>query len=221
MPRSARVAYEFAFYHVFNRGLNKEKIFQEEEDYRKFLLRLQALKTEKKFDHSIYAYSLMPNHFHLLLQTRVIPLAKIMSSLLTSYSMYYNHHYERVGILFQNRFKSKLVDRDSYFLGGSRYILLNPIEAGLVRSLSVYPWSSYQELFGHSPYSILDRREVHRLIGETGKEKRAYHTFLLEGIKQLEDLREEYSFEKDIEGPPLFATHAQRKYLRRVGKSRK
>src|SRR3990167_4593128 len=166
MPRGPRIAFENAFYHVFNRGLDKQKIFLEDEDYKKFLQRLAELKTKNQFDHAIYAYVLLPNHFHLLVQTKKTPLAKIMSSLLTSYSMYFNKKYQRVGILFQNRFKSKLCDKESYFLGASRYIHLNPLEANLANKLEDYLWSSYQELFGHADYSLLDKTEIVRLIGE-------------------------------------------------------
>lgn len=216
MPRGPRIAFENAFFHVYNRGVAKQKIFLDEADYAHFLSRLTQLKTKKLFDHSIYTYTLMPNHFHLLLQVMGTSLAKVMTSLLTSYSMYFNRKYQRVGPLFQNRFKSKLVDRDRYFLGASRYILLNPIEAKLVSRIGDYPWSSYQELFGMSPYSIIDRKEVGRLIGETATEKSGYHNFLMDGIPKLDELKEAYSFEKDIEGSANFFTLSQKKYLRRA-----
>lgn len=218
MPRGPRIAFENAFFHVFNRGLNKEKIFIDASDYQKFLQRLEELSTSDNFDHTIYAYVLMSNHFHLLIQTRKTPISKIMTSLLTSYSMYFNRKYDRVGTLFQNRFKSKLCDKDSYFLGASRYIHLNPIEAGLSSDLKNYPWSSYQEIFGLSDYKILDSIEISRLIGESEKDKENYHKFLLEGIERLEDLRQEYTFDKDIEGNPKFYTISQKKYLRRKNK---
>lgn len=215
MPRRPRIAFENAFFHVFNRGLNKQEIFIDPSDYRKFLERLEKLKTTNNFDHAIYAYVLMPNHFHLLIQTKKTPISKIMTSLLTSYSMYFNRKYKREGTLFQNRFKSKLCDKDSYFLGASRYIHLNPIEAGLSLTLGDYPWSSYQELFGNSDNKIVDASEIGRLTGETKKEKANYHKFLLEGINKLEDLKKDYTFKKDIEGNPRFYSLSQKKYLRR------
>lgn len=215
MPRMPRVAFENAFFHVFNRGIAKQSVFLDEQDYKKFLLRLHELKTKKHFDHEIYAYVLMPNHFHLLLQTKKVPIAKIMTSLLTSYSMYFNRKYQRVGPLFQNRFKSKLCDRDSYFLGASRYIHLNPIEAGIVTSLGEYPWSSYQEIFGTKDFLLINRDEVSRLIGITEVDRQGYLQFLLDGIDELESLRTEYAFERDIEGGPKFNVLSQKKYLRR------
>lgn len=218
MPRGPRIAFENAFFHIFDRGIAKQKIFLEDSDYEKFLKRLAELKNKNHFDHAIFSYVLMPNHFHLLIQTRKTPIAKIMTSLLTSYSMYFNKKYKRVGTLFQNRFKSKLCDKDSYFLGASRYIHLNPVEAGLTYHPKDYIWSSYQELFGESKYNILDRQEVTRLIGETIEDKKRYHQFLLDGIKDLIDLKRNYDFNKDIEGVPRFNTLSQKKYLRRKSK---
>lgn len=215
MSRGPRISYEQAFYHVYNRGVARLPIFQDESDYRKFLKRLVELKTKKGFDHSIYAYVLMPNHFHLLIQTRKTPISKIMTSLATSYSMYFNKTYHRVGPLFQNRFKSKLCDKDAYFLGASRYILLNPIEAGLAKRLEDYPWSSYQELFGSLDMTIIDREEVSLLVGTTKKEKEKYRMFLLDGIRNLKEITGEYTLDREIEGSPLFQSLSQKKYLRR------
>lgn len=215
MPRGPRIHFENAFYHVFNRGVAKQKIFLGDRDYIKFLKGLDRLKTKKRFDHSIYSYVLMPTHFHLLIQTRKVPISKIMASLLTSYSMYFNKKNGRVGVVFQNRFKSKLCDKDSYFLGASRYIHLNPIEAGLCRNLEDYPWSSYQEMYGNSPFKIIDLKEVKRLIGESLGAKTNYQRFLLKGIENIDELKNDYGFERDIEGKPAFNTLSQKKYLRR------
>jgi len=223
MPRRPRICFENAFYHVFNRGLNKELIFRQKKDYIKFLQCLQDLKAKKKYDHSIYAYVLMPNHFHLLIQTKKIPIGKIMSSLSTSYAMYFNKTYKRVGMLFQNRFKSKLCQKEDYFLGASRYIHLNPIVAGLVNNFEAYPWSSYHELFGTTSFSIIDKKEVIRLVGETPYEREVYRKFLEEGMLKFKDrdkdrdkeLEKEYLFDDDISGKPSFNSITQKKYIRR------
>lgn len=218
MSRPSRIVFENAFYHVFDRGVAQQKIFLDDTDYIKFLRRLEELKAKNQFDHSIYAYILMPTHFHLLLQTRKVPISKIMTSLLTSYSMYFNRKYKRVGTLFQNRFKSKLCDKDSYFLGASRYILLNPLEAGLVSDIKDYPWSSYHEIFGNATFSLIDQVEVTRLIGRSREDRERYFHFLLEGAGRINDLKEEFGFDKDIEGSPRFYTISQKKYLRRLNK---
>lgn len=217
MPRSPRIAFEDAFFHVFNRGLNKEKIFLDDQDYRKFLTRLAILKGEQDYDFQLYAYILMPNHFHFLIQTHKTPISKIMTSLSTSYSMYFNNKYHRTGVLFQNRFKSILCEKDSYFLEASRYIHLNPIEAGLASNLADYPWSSYQELFGIPELSLMDSEAKTQLTGSSEKEKESYHKYLDEGLLKFEEMKKDYSFERSdhVKGRPLFNTLSQKKYLRR------
>jgi putative transposase len=218
MPRMPRIAYENAFYHIFNRGVAKQPIFLSDRDYDYFLRRLESLTKKKHYDHTVYAYVLMPNHFHLLIGTRKIPIAKIMTSLLTSYSMYFNRTHKRVGTLFQNRFKSKLCNKDSYFLGASRYIILNPVAARLVKRIEDYAWSNYQEIFGSSSYKIIKKSEITPLLGDTLQEKNAFLQFLHDGEKNYSDMEEEYSFTKEAEGSPKFTTLAQKKYLRRKAK---
>lgn len=214
MPRSARLAFDQGFYHVFNRGVNKTPIFLEDADYQTFLTRLEELRMKLGYDHSIYTYILMPNHFHLLLQTRKIPLAKIMTSLTTSYSMRFNKKHRRIGTLFQNRFKSKLCATDSYFLGGSRYILLNPIHTGFAKTLEDYPWSSYHELIDSSRYNIVDQNDISRLIGNTARERQVYLDFLRDGII-LGNQETEYGFEREIAGSALFSSLTYKKFIRR------
>lgn len=214
MPRAPRIAFENGFFHIFNRGLAKQDIFVEDADYRHFLTKLQELKDKKEFDHFVYAYVLMPNHFHLLMQTRKVPIATIMSSLLTAYSMYFNLKHKRVGTLFQNRFKSKLCDRGTYFLGASRYIMLNPVEGGIVKSPADYQWSSYKELFGSSSFHIIDKEEINRLIGKSVSDRKNYHKFLLEGIPIVHELGKQYTFQKQIEGSPKFNVNMQKQFLR-------
>jgi len=164
MPRGPRFAFQNAFYHVFNRGINKQDIFLADEDYEFFLSKLYALR--RKYDHSIYAMCLMPNHFHISVQTRKTPISKIMSSLTTSYSMYFNHKYQHFGPVFQNRFKSILIENDSYFLELSRYIYLNPVKARLVQDPAMYRYTSLREALGKEPLHFLDQ-DVLRLIGDT------------------------------------------------------
>lgn len=215
MPRAARITFEQGFYHVYNRGLNKQTIYTDADDYQKFLSILADLKTKLGFDLQIYTYVLMPNHFHLLIQTLKTPLATIMRSLTVRYVLYFNRKYERVGIMFQNRFKSKLCQKDRYFLGASRYIHLNPIAAGLAADLASYPWSSYQELFGNSDRHIIDKVEVKRLIGESHKEQDEYKRFLMEGVNKYRELEVEFFFDHEVGGSAHFHSLSQKKFYRR------
>src|SRR3989344_1494867 len=142
MPRSPRLNVPDLIYHVFSRGNNRENVFFEEKDYHRFLDNLERFSTS--FHYDIYAYCILPNHFHLLLRTHSTSLSKIMQVLMTAYTMYANKKYQRVGHIFQGRFHSIVVEKETYLLQVFRYIHLNPVEAGLADAPENYPWSSYQ-----------------------------------------------------------------------------
>lgn len=213
MPRGPRFVFQNAFYHVFNRGINKQPIFPSETDYHFFLDKLRNLK--KKYDHSIYAFCLMPNHFHISIQTRKTPISKIMASLATSYSMYFNRTYNHFGPVFQNRFKSILVENDSYFMQLSRYIYLNPVKAKLIKNPALYPFSSIREALGKEPLYFLDQ-DIVRIIGETKNARKEYEKFIYGGIDQdMTEIEQLFEKEEATLGTNKFKTLAQKKYLRR------
>jgi len=213
MPRGPRFVFENAFYHVFNRGINKQQIFYSDDDYSFFLRKLNDLR--KKYDHSIYAFCLMPNHFHISIQTRKTPISKIMSSLTTSYSMYFNRIYSHFGPVFQNRFKSILVENDSYFLKLSQYIYLNPVKAGLVSDPMLYKFSSIREAVGKETINFLDQ-DIVRLIGETKKSQKDYEEFIYDGISQdFTEIEKLFEKEEAVLGTNKFFVLSQKKYLRR------
>ena len=217
MPRGPRFIFENAFYHVFNRGVNKQPIFLSERDYLFFLKKLKELK--KKYDHSIYCVCLMPNHFHISIQTRKSPISKIMSSLTTSYSMYFNRTYKRVGPVFQNRFKSILIENNEYFLKLSQYIYLNPVSAGLVSDPMLYKFSSIREAVGKEPASLLDE-DIIRLVGEIKRTQKAYEKFIYDGIlENLSKIDRLFEKEEAVFGTNKFSTMANKKYLRRKNKN--
>lgn len=216
MPRGPRFVFQNAFYHVFNRGINKQDIFLSDSDYKFFIKKLKDLK--KKYDHSIYAFCLMPNHFHISIQTRKTPISKIMASLITSYSMYFNRTHGHLGPVFQNRFKSILIENNSYFLKLSQYIYLNPVKGGLVSDPLLYQYSSIREALDKDSNSVLDK-DIIRLIGETKNSLKEYEAFIYSGLK--EDLTEtDRLFEKEeaVLGTSIFSTRSQRKYLKRRSK---
>lgn len=216
MPRGPRFVFQNAFYHVFNRGINKQDIFLSEQDYQFFIKKLKDLK--KKYDYSIYAFCLMPNHFHISIQTRKTPISKIMASLLTSYSMYFNRTYKHFGSVFQNRFKSILIENDLYFLKLSQYIYLNPVRGGIVSDPLLYQYSGIREALGKEPYSILDR-DIVRLIGETKNSLKEYESFIYDGIKEdFSEIEQLFRKEEAVLGTSKFAIRSQRKYLRRRSK---
>jgi len=141
MARQLRIEYAGAFYHVFSRGNLKEKIFFEDRDREKFLIILK--RTKETFCYLLHAYVLMENHYHLLLETPQGNLSRIMQNINTSYTVYVNNKYNRSGHLLQGRYKSILVEKESYLLELNRYIHLNPVRQGLVDDPAEYEWSSY------------------------------------------------------------------------------
>jgi REP element-mobilizing transposase RayT len=154
-----KASYSGGCYHIFNRGNRRQDIFLEDADYINYLSKLREMK--KKYKISVFCYCLMPNHLHLLVQQdSEIPLFRFMQALHTSYSMYFNWKYRKVGHLFQGRFKQKEVDKDEYLLQVSSYIHLNPLMDGLVEKLEDYQWSSYPDYIGLREGTLCEKELV-------------------------------------------------------------
>jgi len=128
MPRQAREKSEKGIYHIILRGINKQQIFEDEEDYFKFLDTIEKYKTTSGY--KILAYCLMGNHIHLLLMTGKESLEKIFKRIGSSYVYWYNWKYGRAGHLFQDRFKSEPVDDEDYLFTVLKYIHQNPLKCG-------------------------------------------------------------------------------------------
>jgi REP element-mobilizing transposase RayT len=141
MARPWRIEYEGALYHVLSRGNHQQNIFLQDEDRRSFLKAIGQMS--ERFDVDIFAYVLMDNHYHLLLRTNNANLSKSMQWLGTTYTTRFNLRHARNGHLFQGRYKSIIVENDSYLLQLSYYIHRNPLRAGCVKRLIDYRWSSY------------------------------------------------------------------------------
>ena len=145
MPRQARKKSQTGIYHIMLRGINGQQIFADSEDYEKFLEILKDCKAISEFE--IFAYCLMSNHIHLLLKEVKEPIDQIMKRIATRFVYWYNIMYQRVGHLFQDRFKSEPVENDEYFLTVIRYIHQNPVKAGICKKPQDYTFSSYNEFF--------------------------------------------------------------------------
>lgn len=143
MPRVKRKKSKTGIYHVLIRGINRQTIFEEEEDSERFLLTLKTY--QEKSGYRIYGYCLMGNHVHLLIKEEKEDLGIIMRRIGASYVYWYNTKYSRSGHLFQGRYKSEVVDDDRYFLTVLRYIHQNPVKARMVSDVGNYKWSSYTE----------------------------------------------------------------------------
>lgn len=149
MPRQARLDIPGHLYHIIARGLDRRPIFYDEEDRVDFLSRVE--KAIEQAPTQIYAWALMPNHFHFLARAGEKGLAPFMRRLMSGYANYFNRRHNRQGYLFQNRFKSVLCEEGPYFLELVRYIHLNPIRAGLVKTLMElkdHPWTGHPALVG-------------------------------------------------------------------------
>ena len=143
MPRQARKKSESGIYHIMLRGINRQQIFEDEEDYVRFLETLQKYKAQCEYE--LYAYCLMGNHIHLLMKEGKEDLTQIFKRIGGSYVYWYNWKYHRCGHLFQDRFKSEPVETDEYFLTVLRYIHQNPVKAMLCHSAEEYSYSSMRE----------------------------------------------------------------------------
>lgn len=143
MARRARQRSKSLIYHIMMRGVDRQEIFCDDEDRFRFIETLKRYKSEKGFE--IYAYCIMNNHVHLLMNEKDYSISDIMKSINISYAMYFNKKYRRIGYLFQNRFNSEAVNDDEYLVNVIRYIHNNPVKAGITIRASEYQWSSYTE----------------------------------------------------------------------------
>jgi REP element-mobilizing transposase RayT len=165
------------------RGIEKRKIFFDDQDRLDFINRLEKLVKEDSMD--IYAWALLPNHFHILCKTKRRPLSSIMRKLLTGYAVKFNRRHRRYGHLFQNRYKSILCEEEPYLLELTRYIHLNPLRSGIVSSLEElnhYSWTGHSAIMGIVEASWQDTETVLGYFGRRKKESRSgYKKFMEEG----------------------------------------
>jgi REP element-mobilizing transposase RayT len=183
MARKPRIHFPGALFHVITRGNQRQAIFKGPEDFRRFQEFLD--KAQKQWGMRLYAYALMPNHVHLLLQVRHSPLAKMMQTLLHRYTHYYNKRYRKVGHLFQGRYKGILCDRDEYLAELIRYIHLNPVRAQLVKTPQAYPWSSHRIYLGGTDGGGVAVEEILARWSKQRKQAvKGYERFVAEGISQ-------------------------------------
>jgi len=187
MPRQARIDAPEALHHIMVRGIERREIFRDEEDRLDFIRRMAVLLSETRT--TCYAWALMSNHVHLLLQTGDEPVATFMRRLLTGYAVHFNHRYKRHGALFQNRYKSIVCQKETYLLELVRYIHLNPLRAGIVKDmgeLDTYAYCGHASLLGKIPYGW---QETEFVLGQFSSRSRRqarkqYHAFMEQAVGQ-------------------------------------
>lgn len=179
MPRPLRIEVAGGIYHVIARGNERKDVFRDDVD-REFYLR-KLVDCRSRFGFFIYAYCLMDNHVHLAIERGAVALSCIMQALLSSHAQRFNKRHDRVGHLFQGRYKAFLVEKERYLLSLLRYIHLNPVQAGVVREPSSYAWSSdrYYRL-GLGP-EWLDLDRVQRLMARRRSAAVARYRRLMDG----------------------------------------
>lgn len=183
MPRQAREQSATGVYHVMLRGINRERIFHDNIDFIKMEKILHLVTTDTVIKENpvpagcaIFAYCLMPNHLHILIQECAESIDRTMKRIGVSYASYFNKRYDRTGPLFEGRFRSEPVGDPGYFITLLHYIHLNPVEAGIVQKPGDYKWSSWNEYcldddkadYGickqQPPFSNMTRKELCQIV---------------------------------------------------------
>jgi REP element-mobilizing transposase RayT len=186
MPRQARLDAPGTLHHVIIRGIEKRRIVDDQIDREGFVSRMGKLAIETQT--AIHAWALLDNHAHILLRSSSYGLSRYMRRLLTGHAVVYNQRHNRHGHLFQNRYKSIVCEEDAYFLELVRYIHLNPLRAGQVKSLddlASWPWCGHSSLMGHLNNEWQDTDSVLARFGMHQKAaRRAYQAFLADGVPQ-------------------------------------
>lgn len=182
MSRPLRIEISKTIYHVISRGNNKNNIFLDDKDYHVFLKQLLKVKSEKDF--LLYAYCIMPNHFHLLIESIQEPLSKIMQKLLTLYAIYFKSRYNKTGHIFQGRYKAKICDKEEYLFKLMQYIHVNPLRAGITNDINNYKWSSHLHYIGKANNKNLAIENLFHRMGFSSVEQghSAYNNLMAEFI---------------------------------------
>ncbi len=184
MARPLRIEIADAIYHVMSRGNEKRNIFRDDNDYTKFLTYLSD--GTQVYRYRMLAYVLMPNHYHVMLQTIEPNLSRAMHHLNTAYTVYFNKRHNRVGHLFQGRYKAILIQKNPYLLEVSRYIHLNALRAGLITDLLKYRWSSYHYYVRRrAKPRWLEVNDILEMLSENPrKQSRLYKRFVEDGFSE-------------------------------------
>lgn len=177
MARRPRLHAPGVLYHVIVRGNQRQKTFLSPGDYQIYLEKIAQYR--RKYDVTIYAFCLMPNHVHLLLECSKTPLGKFMQGLQQSYTQYYNRMYKKTGHLFQGRYKAILCQKDAYLLELVRYIHLNPVRSKLAKTPQGYAYSGDHAYRTGTQTAIVDPRFALKTLGGTG----AYKKFIKDGLQ--------------------------------------
>jgi REP element-mobilizing transposase RayT len=184
MARPLRLEFPGALYHLTARGNARARIYADDQDRTEFLELLG--RTCERFNWHAHGYCLMDNHYHLVIETPEANLARGMRHLNGVYTQAFNRRHRKVGHLFQGRYTAILVDKDKYLLELARYVVLNPVRAGMVKSAGQWPWSSYRATLGKTPSPdwLNTVWLLSQLSGKRREARTRYVRFIAEGRDQ-------------------------------------
>jgi putative transposase len=182
MPRLPRIRVPGITFHIVQRGNDRSRTFFVNDDYRAYLYLLSLMS--QRYETEVHAYVLMTNHVHLLMTTKLADgVSRTMQQVAAGYSRRINERLKRTGTLWEGRFKSSPIDSEYYCLACYRYIEMNPVRAGMVRSPGEYRWSSYRENVGQRALSIVNPHPCYLALGESqAARQRNYGDIFLERV---------------------------------------
>ena len=207
MPRAARIAPKGSVFHVLTRGNNRQDVFKDGADYRKYIEVVQKYK--ERYNFRLYHYVLMRNHVHLVIETteKGCDLAEIMKGINISYAQYYKKRYRHIGHFWQDRYKSIIISRDNYLLACGSYVELNPVRAKVVEDPRDYRWSSYNVYAYGKEDGVVEEHSIYEeLSRDEGGRRRKYREFVRGMLRDKEamqgemDRRRVYGSEDFIRG---------------------
>ena len=191
MAYPVRIHLPDLIYHILNRGNNRQVVFIEDKDYLRYLEILKRYK--EKFQFKIFAYCLMTNHIHLILQiSDKATISKIMQSITIAHTRYYHYTYHSSGHVWQGRFRSPLVSSDEYLLAAMRYVEQNPLRAGIVDDLKDYPYSSFIANTTQGQDDLVDKEAnpAYLALGRTEEERNMSYLQIVSSSLEEDNLTE-------------------------------
>ena len=226
MPRTARVAPKEHVYHILTRGNNRQDIFKDDGDYRRYLENLQ--RYEGKYRFRLYHYVLMRNHVHLVLEPSVRggSLAEIMKGINLSYAQYYKGRYKHTGHFWQDRYKSIIIAKDEYLLACGSYVELNPVRAKIVDAPKDYKWSSYNVYAYGKKNSVIQEHSIYGKLSEDETERRRKYREFVRGMLKGKNAMKGEMERKIVYGNEAFIQKLSKEYgvagvIRSKGRPRK
>ncbi len=212
MPRAARIAPKEYVYHILTRGNNRQDVFRDEKDYKRYIEILQRYK--ERYEFKLYHYVLMRNHIHLVIETteRGGSLAELMKGINLSYAQYYKGRYKHIGHFWQDRYKSIIISKDDYLLVCGSYVELNAVRAKIVGDPKDYRWSSYNAYAYGKKDSIVDEHPIYKELSKDEIERRKKYREFIKGMVKEKNMMKGEMNRRVIYGSEDFIDKVTKEY---------